>query len=75
MSINKKELFQEYVNIEFELKNRLNGQFDNYLKSSLQNVPNNDRIDYWFKEHQKNKLAVIWSKILEISDNDIQDFF
>ena len=73
--LNRKELLQEYIDIESELEYRLNWQLDNYIESSLQNVPKNSRIDYWFKEHQKNKLAVIWSRILEVSSCDIQDFF
>jgi hypothetical protein len=44
--LNKKELFQEYINIESELKYRMNGQFTNYLESSLSNIPDNNRIDY-----------------------------
>jgi len=69
------ELLQEFSNIEFDLQNRLNGQYDFFLKESLNVVPQNDRIDYWFKPEQKEKLSIIFARILEVKNNDIRNFF
>lgn len=69
------ELLQEYSKIEFDLQSRLNGQYDFFLKKSLKVVPQNDRIDYWFKPEQKEKLSIIFARILEIKNNDIGNFF
>ena len=52
--INDRELTKEMSKIEFDLKVSLNGQFDFFVKKSLSIVPENERIDYWFKiEHRK----------------------
>src|SRR3972149_7267202 len=69
------ELLQEFSNIEFDLQNRLNGQYDFFLKESLNVVPQNDRIDYWFKPEQKEILSIIFARILEVKNNDIRNFF
>ena len=52
------ELLQEFSNIEFDLQNRLDGQSNFFLEESLKVVPQNDRIDYWFKPEQKEKLSI-----------------
>ncbi|PKP61025.1 MAG: hypothetical protein CVT88_01275 [Candidatus Altiarchaeales archaeon HGW-Altiarchaeales-1] len=69
------ELLQEFSNIEFDLQNRLNGQYDYFLKKALKVVPQKDRIDYWFKPKQKEKLSIIFARILEVKNNDIRNFF
>jgi len=69
------ELLQEFSYIDFDLQNRLNGQYDFFLKKSFQVVPQNDRIDYWFLPQQKEKLSIIFSRILEVKNNDIRNFF
>lgn len=69
------ELLQEFSKMEFDLQSRLNGQYDFFLKKSLKVVPQNDRIDYWFLPQQKEKLSIIFARILEIKNNDIRNFF
>ncbi|MBI3500431.1 MAG: site-specific DNA-methyltransferase [Bacteroidetes bacterium] len=69
------ELLQEFSKIEFDLQNRLNGQYDFFLKKSLKVVPKNERIDYWFLPQQKEKLSIIFARILEVKNNDIRNFF
>ncbi|MFH1005412.1 MAG: DNA methyltransferase [Bacteroidota bacterium] len=69
------ELLQEFSKIEFDLQSRLNGQYDFFLKKSLKVVPHNERIDYWFLPQQKEKLSIIFARILEIKNNDIRNFF
>lgn len=69
------ELLQEFSKLEFNLYNRLNGQYDLVLKKSLKVVPKNERIDYWFLPQQKEKLSIIFARILEIKNEDIRNFF
>lgn len=73
--INDLELIKEYKDLEIDLKSRLNGQFDYFVKKALTIVPNNERIDYWFKQEQKEKLSIIFDRVLEIANTDIRDFF
>jgi len=68
-------LADEFFKIESDLAKRLNGQFEQALKEALQKVPQNERIDYWFLPEQKEKLAIILTRILEIENVDIRDFF
>jgi DNA modification methylase len=68
-------LLKEFIEIEIALKNRLNGKYDFFLKKSLSVVPKNERIDYWFLPQQKEKLSLIFARILEIENEDIRKFF
>lgn len=68
-------LMEELNKIELDLQNRLNGQFDFFKKKSIELLPKNERIDYWFLPSQKDKLLIIFTRILEINDKDIRDFF
>ncbi len=73
--IKTSELLKEFNLIKLKLENRFNGNYEKYLSTALKNVPNNDRIDYWFLPSQKEKLAIIFSTILEINDQEIKNFF
>ncbi len=73
--INPILLSEEFTNLYFDITNRLNGQYDYYLKEALERIPKNERIDYWFKNGTKNKLAILLTKILENQNKDIRDFF
>jgi DNA modification methylase len=68
-------LVNEFYKIEKDLEKRLNGQFEQALKESLLKMPNNERIDYWFLPEQKEKLAIILARILEIETTNVRDFF
>ena len=68
-------LANEYYNLEKDLERRLNGKFEETLKDALQKIPNNERIDYWFLPEQKEKLAIILARLLEIETVTIRDFF
>jgi len=39
------------------------------------NIPDHNRIDYWFKPDTKKALGVIYASIKEIKDESIQNFF
>ncbi|BDQ02475.1 DNA methyltransferase [Ignavibacterium sp.] len=69
------QLLQEFTNLDFDLKSRINGNFDYFLKNAEQLLPKNERIDYWFLPQQKEKLSIIFARILEIKNKDIRDFF
>jgi DNA modification methylase len=68
-------LADEYYKIESDLEKRLNGEFEQVLQESLLKVPQNERIDYWFLPRQKEKLTIILARLLEVENQDIQNFF
>jgi DNA modification methylase len=68
-------LSEEFYNLENDLSKRLNRQFESYVKKALENLPQNERIDYWFLPQQKEKLSVILDRILEIEGQDVKDFY
>ena len=53
----------------------LKEKIDLFNKSTKVKVPEHERIDYWFKQDQKRKLAFLFSEILKIKDRDARDFF
>ena len=57
-------LMEELKEIELDLQNRLNGQYNFFISKSKEILPKNERIDYWFLPEQKNKLAIIFIRIL-----------
>lgn len=69
------ELLQEFNKIEFDLKIRLIGQYELFQKKAEKNLPLYGRIDYWFLPKQKDKLTIIFDRILEINNKDVKDFF
>lgn len=73
--IRSMDLLQEFHKIETDLRIRLNGNYAEFLKKSMPQIPENERIDYWFLPQQKEKLAIIFSRLLEINHSDIRDFF
>lgn len=70
-----KELIR--FNWEFlpDLKTRLNGKYDLYLEKAKKIESENERIDYWFTESQKNKLLILYYSILEIENKNIRNFY
>ena len=38
-------------------------------------IPENERIDYWFKEEQKEQLGILLFYIFNLNDANIRDFF
>ena len=61
------DLVEEFV----ALMDRL-GSFDETKKI---NLPDNEKIDYWFREKEKKKLAFLLAEIEKTKDKDIKDFF
>lgn len=68
-------LMEELNKVIFDLYNRLNGQFDYFIKNAKKLLPPNERINYWFLPEQRDKLSIIFARILEIENKDVQDFF
>lgn len=73
--VNLSNLSQEFKNIEATLQERLNGSYDRFLKEANKIIPENGRIAYWFLPKQKEKLSIIFARILETENDDIRDFF
>ncbi len=68
-------LVSEYSNLSSKLQHKFSDGFEKELENAKERVPINERIDYWFKPHIKNKLIIILDSILEIENTDIRDFF
>lgn len=68
-------LGNEFEKIKNDLKIRTSEKIDEYREKSLKNIVQNERIDYWFLPEQKEKLAILLDRILEISDCDVRNFF
>jgi len=61
------KLSRYFIDLKFSL--------DSYSDSLEISLPKYDRIDYWFLENEKKKLAFILSKIVKIDDLQIKNFF
>lgn len=73
--LNSKMLQDEFSRMYFDIENRVNGQIDLFLEAALKKIPKNERIDYWFKKDEKEKLSIIFKRLLEINNKDLRDFF
>ena len=73
--IEYESLLNEYSNLIFKLQNKFNGSFEVELEEAKNKITLNDRVDYWFKPHIKDKLIIILNSILKIENIDIRDFF
>ena len=52
-----------------------NKNLNDLIEKSKNIIPNNERIDYWFKPKQKQDLSIILYCISEIDNIDIRDFY
>jgi DNA modification methylase len=68
-------LVQELNKIGVDIFSRVNGSFAYHLEKAKEFVPQNERIDYWFKQPQKEKLSILLHRLKQIENQDIQDFF
>ncbi|WP_169730114.1 DNA methyltransferase [Brachyspira alvinipulli] len=68
-------LKKEYLKLEEKLTNYSIFAEEDILIKAKNIVPNNDRIDYWFKPKQKKELSLIFYSIFEIENIDIRDFY
>lgn len=66
--INIKLLDKELLQLQTDLDQRMNGKYDFYLSKSYNFVPDHERIDYWFRKTQKEKLAIIFARIHEVQN-------
>jgi len=54
---------------------KLKEKIENYDENIKIELPNHERIDYWFKPEQKKKLSFLLLEISKIRNKDIKDFF
>ncbi len=73
--INYSLLVNKFSNLMFELNHKLDNNFENELENAKKQLSLNERVDYWFKPHIKNKLMIILNSILNIENKDIKNFF
>ncbi|MDR2191757.1 MAG: hypothetical protein LBO62_02595 [Endomicrobium sp.] len=60
------------LEIEFSI---LKDKIALYNENTDVELPAHNRIDYWFRQEEKKELAYILSKISEVKETDIRDFF
>lgn len=53
----------------------ISNQIKSYNENLIYFDQKHDRIDYWFRTQEKNKIAFIYSIILRIRTNAVKDFF
>ncbi len=68
-------LAKEYDLIQQDLDFAVNWDYGNAVKSALEKIPDNERIDYWFLPQQKEKLAIIFARLLSIENENIRNFY
>ncbi len=73
--INNELLVNEYSNLIFNLKHKLNGSFTGELAIAKKHISLPERVHYWFKPHIEDRLIVILYNILHIKNSDIRNFF
>ena len=69
------KLTEQYETISKDLSKAMNGGYEKAIAQALKKIPKNERIDYWFLPEQKEKLAIIFSRLLEIDSDEMRDFY
>ena len=54
---------------------RLISHFAEYDASQYTNIELHERIDYWFRQEEKGKIAFLYRLVNDIHDNTIKEFF
>ncbi len=65
-------LVPEQINSQFDSLTEKIKDFDSNFNYIEENHP---RIDYWFREEEKNKIAFLYQKICEIDEEKFRNFF
>ncbi|MDI9386054.1 MAG: DNA methyltransferase [Spirochaetota bacterium] len=68
-------LHSEFEILVDKIKKTLTTQNAFFVQEAVSEMIQNDRIDYWFLQEQKEILAIILRYIRQIQNNDLQDFF
>ncbi|MCS7078275.1 MAG: site-specific DNA-methyltransferase [Bacteroidia bacterium] len=69
------KLVEVFTQLEKDLKKRLYTERTYFLQKSLDSLKLHEKIDYWFRPAQKESLAILLQRILEISDEPVRRFF
>ena len=69
---NTQTLEKQMLRLQHECFN-VGGLFENAEKNKI--IPENERIDYWFKSEQKEQLGILLFYISQVDEPDIRDFF
>lgn len=72
--INAIPLYESMKLLENRVKNRVHKGFDFY-ELKIADKLNVDRINYWYVEENRDKLALILDEILSLENSDFRDFF
>lgn len=64
-----------YGQLVTDLEHRLGKKPDLFAKFHLPIIPDNERIDYWFRPNEKERLGTIFGRISAIEERDCRDFF
>lgn len=50
-------------------------KFEEYSEEDFSEIILHDKIDYWFSEHHKYKIAFLYNMILSIDNQNVKEFF
>lgn len=67
------DLVRNLNELYFKIQNNSRESLFNQAHNAA--VPTNERLDFWYKPEQKEKLAGLLSRISEVEHKDCQDFF
>lgn len=67
-----KPVFPDDLNTYYK---ELVNSFSQYDANKYENIELHDRIDYWFRQEEKKKVAFLYEKILLINQEDVRNFF
>ena len=73
--IKPSELLKEFLQLEIDIQNRSKKERDFFIEEATKKTRLHERIDYWYKPSQKEDLLILLSRILEISEEKIKNFF
>ncbi len=73
--INRELLQREHGKLILDLKLTLNSNFEHALKMANATIHLPERVDYWFKKVNKEKLLIILNSITHIRNHDIRNLF
>jgi len=60
--------------LQKQFESLING-FEQFNPNYYENIAVHERLNYWFTSENKNKIAFLYDKILNTTENKIQDFF
>lgn len=70
--VKTRPLVPENLRLEYD---QLVNTFENFDENNFQEVNVHERLDYWFRKEEKNKIIFLYKKISNIEETNYRDFF